>query len=107
MRKYVKPALVISPKNHISNIRVIHDGGVENLSDTFSIAKVDWDDEEKVAVRWNVGRNEWDDIEKEKGKTKCKGMPMSRLPVWFILPDELVNRDSEIWKMIDKSMQKK
>ena len=101
MRNYKKPEEVNSPKNHISNVRVIYDGGAKNLKDTFSVAKVEWDGEDKIAVRWNVGRDEWDI--NEKIKKVCSGMPKSRqYPVWFILPDELVNRNSKIWKKIEK-----
>ena len=95
---YTPPGTVTSPQDYVSNVQVIFDGG----PDRFSVAKLDWDGQPCIAIRWNVARREWDDPDKESGKTTAVGMPSSRgYPVWFILPDELLKRDSEIWKTID------
>ncbi len=96
--KYTPPSTVTSPQDYISNIRVIFDGGV----DSFSVAKLDWEGEPRIAMRWNVARREWDDPEKQSGKKVCVGMPSSHgYPVWFVLPDELASKDSDIWKQIE------
>lgn len=80
---YVNPLNVVSPRDCVSNVNVIFDGGEES----FSIAEMDWEGTNAVGIRWNVASREWDDSEKLAGKKECKGMPVSRTyPVWFILP---------------------
>ena len=94
---YPSPNTVISPQDYISNVRVIYDGG----ESSFSLARLDWEDEPRVAMRWNVARREWDDPEKTSGRKKCVGMPSSHgYPVWFVIPDELLDRDSAICKLL-------
>ena len=98
---YTKPQDVTSPQDLVSNIRVIFDGGDNSIS----IAKIEWEGDDCFAARWNVARREWDNPEKQQGKT-CVGMPTSHgYPVWFILPEELLNRNSEAWKAIEKTQQ--
>ncbi len=81
---YVNPLNVVSPRDCVSNVNVIFDGGEES----FSIAEMDWEGTKAVGIRWNVASRECDDSEKLEGKKECKGMPVSRTyPVWFILPD--------------------
>ena len=71
---YVKPDLVTSPKGRISDLEVIYDGG----EGSWSLARMKWDGEESVGLRWNGGSD--DHI----------GNPQSRgVPTWFILPDEI------------------
>jgi hypothetical protein len=47
---YVRPQEVLSPKNHVGGVvEVIHDPGENRMS----VARIIWDEEEVVAVRWN------------------------------------------------------
>jgi hypothetical protein len=94
---YTAPANVIGPQDYVSNVHVIYDGG----QDSVSIARLDWEGNQVFAMRWNVARREWDDPDKASGSKVCLGMPSSRgYPVWFVLPDEMLNPDSEIWQHI-------
>lgn len=97
--KYFKPEEVKSPQDFISSVTEIYDGG----KDSFSLAKVVWEGEDCLAIRWNVARREWDSKEKINGEKKCVGLPSSHgYPIWFILPKEIVDRNSDVWKKIDK-----
>ena len=99
--KYAPPSTVTSPQDYISNINVLFDGG----DDSFSVAKLDWEGKPCIAMRWNVARRERDDPDKISGAKVCVGMPSSHgFPVWFVLPDEIVNKDSEIWKLIESKL---
>jgi hypothetical protein len=81
---YVDPKTVLSPKGSIADIEVIHDGG-EN---SWSLARMKWDDTPVIAMRWNGGSND--------GRPSV-GNPQSRgYPTWFVVPDEvgeLIERD--------------
>lgn len=55
--RYVDPRNVISPKDAVSNIRVIYDGGDGGIS----VAFIDWNGKETLVMRWNVSFREWDD----------------------------------------------
>jgi tRNA U34 2-thiouridine synthase MnmA/TrmU len=99
--KYKNPSLVTSPKDAISNLRVLYDGGDSSVS----IAKMKWKGQEVVGMRWNVGMREWNDQQKKNGK-ECLGVPTSNgRSIWFIVPDELLNRDSELWNEIDSALK--
>jgi hypothetical protein len=94
---------VTSPKDCVSNIRVIYDGKDGSLPGThpFSLALLDWEGKTCFAIRWNVAQREWDDPQKNSNNRTCAGMPTSRgYPVWFILPDEIIKQDSKIWSLI-------
>ena len=94
---YVNPAQVTSPQDYVSNVRVLFDGGDNSVS----IAKIEWEGKDCFAARWNVAAREWDDPDKRAGKI-CLGMPTSHgLPVWFVLPKELLDRKSKAWEAID------
>jgi hypothetical protein len=96
---YVNPNAVKSPSDFIENIQVIFDGG-EN---SYSLAKAEWEGRECFAIRWNVARREYDDPEKQADRKICIGMPSSHgYPVWFILPEDLLDRNSEIWQRIEE-----
>lgn len=98
--KYVKPNLVTSPRDFIGNVEVIYNGGAES----FSLAKIEWEGSPSYAIRWNVARREWDDPVKISLKKECVGMPSSHgYPVWFVIPDEFLDKDSEIWKLLESS----
>jgi len=70
---YTPPSSVNSPKDCVSNVQVVYDGGDKSVS----VAKLDWDGEPCIAMRWNVARREWDDPEKKSGKRMAVGMPTS------------------------------
>jgi hypothetical protein len=94
---YTAPTNVIGPQDYVSNVRVIYDGG----EDSVSIARLDWEGNQVFAMRWNVARREWHDPDKVSGSKVCIGMPSSRgHPVWFVLPDEMLDPGSEIWQQI-------
>lgn len=68
---YVSPAEVLSPKKRVGRIlEVIHDPGENGMS----VARILWDEEPVVAIRWN-------------GNSKQPlGNPMSRRqPTWFVV----------------------
>jgi hypothetical protein len=70
---YVRPEEVLSPKSRVGEIlEVIHDPGEGGMS----VARIVWDNEPVLAVRWN-------------GNTKQPlGNPMSRRhPTWFVVDD--------------------
>lgn len=100
--KYRKPEKVLSPRDAVKGVNVVYDGGEGSIS----VAKILWYDKEVIGVRWNVAMREWDDEDKIKGK-ECLGMPTSTgHPVWFIVPDEFLDKDSELWKEIEKGLNK-
>ena len=68
---YVHPEEVLSPKKRVGGIlEVIHDPGDNGMS----VARIVWDDEPRLAVRWN-GNSE-----------QPLGNPMSRRqPTWFVV----------------------
>jgi hypothetical protein len=71
---YRDPKTVQGPKKHVSNVRVIYDGG-EGRS---SVAELEVDGEPSVGIRWN-GSDEAGPL----------GHPQSRgNPVWFLVPPE-------------------
>lgn len=94
--RYYNPSEVTSPRDHVSNVRVLFDGGVRSVS----IAEIEWDGDDVFVMRWNVNNREWNDTEKLKDKKICVGMPSSRgYPVWFVIPaaqrrdiDDIINR---------------
>jgi hypothetical protein len=89
MYRYHDPTTVLSPKDCVSDVTPIFDGAVNNGA--FSIAKVKWNGDPKIAVRWNVTEREWDDQNKINGSTVCVGEPNSRgYATWFILPNDLL-----------------
>lgn len=80
---YHDPHTVLSPRDFVSNVRVLHDGGVGS----FSVALIEFEGVDCLAMRWNVARREEDDPVKISGQKICVGMPSSRgYPVWFVLP---------------------
>ena len=77
---YITPDLVVSPKSMVSDLEVIHDGGEGD----WSLAKMKWDGEEAMGLRWNGGSGKPGSVD--------IGNPQSRgIPTWFILPDEIAN----------------
>ena len=98
--RYHDPRTVISPKDYVKNVRVIFDGGTGKSP--FSIAKIEWEGNDCVAMRWNVARREYDDPNKKSGKDICIGVPSSRAkPVWFVIPIiDLLNPNGEVYKKL-------
>jgi hypothetical protein len=91
---------VTSPRDCVSNVRVLYDGGQNSVS----VAIIDWEGQPRFAMRWNVALREGDDPEKQSGRKVCAGMPMSRgHSVWFIVPDEMLDKNSEVWEAINKA----
>jgi hypothetical protein len=77
---YIDPRTVLSPKNSVSDVEIIFNTGP--TSNSWSVARLRWDGEPAVGIRWNGG---------EEGGTK--GNPQSRgNPTWFIVPVELAER---------------
>ena len=100
--KYYAPNDVTSPKDCVRNIEVLYDGG----DDFVSVASLDWKRIPSIAMRWNVAQREWNDSEKKKGKKECVGMPSSHgYPVWFILPKELFDQQSDLRQAIEKYLK--
>lgn len=103
--KYKDPNKILSPQDAVENLQVIYDGGDSSVS----IAKIKWYEKEKkvTGIRWNIGMREQNDIDKKNGK-ECVGFPSSRgYPTWFILPDDFLNKKSELWKKIDEIKEQK
>ncbi|HXB22310.1 MAG TPA: hypothetical protein VNV88_13055 [Candidatus Solibacter sp.] len=76
---YVDPKTVLSPKGSVSDVQVIFNVGP--VEGSWSVAKLVWQGESAVGIRWNGD---------EKRKT---GTPQSRgNPTWFIVPWELAPR---------------
>ena len=91
MHKYYNPSQVTSPKDCISNVVPVFDGGIG--ANPFSIALVTWDGEVRIGMRWNITLREWDDANKVSGSIISVGEPNSRgYPTWFILPKVLLEQ---------------
>ncbi len=72
---YVKPEEVTSPRDSVSNVEVLYDGKDGNCS----IARLLWDGEECIGIRWN-GTDE-----------SPNGYPSSfGYPCWVVLDDDAV-----------------
>lgn len=71
--EYVNPSEVISPKNKISQLKVLYDG----QDHSFSLASFLWEGVLSLGIRWN-------------GFGENIGNPVSRgYPTWFVIPHEL------------------
>lgn len=94
--KYINPADVISPKDLISNVEVLFDGGNES----FSMARLTWYGTDGCyAMRWNVSNRELDNEQKANGNIPCIGLPQSHgHPTWFILPEVIKDYIDDIKK---------
>lgn len=68
---YLRPQEVLSPKKRIGGIlEVVHDPGEDGMA----VARIIWDSEPVIAVRWNGNSRQ------------PLGNPMSRRqPTWFVL----------------------
>ena len=81
---YVDPKDVKSPKNKVSDLCVIYDGGEAQ----WALAQMKWGDDLIIGLRWN-------------GTSKEPiGNPQSHgIPTWFILPDEIANIIYPVFKL--------
>jgi hypothetical protein len=74
---YVEPATVWAPKASIRSVEILYNskpGGPGG----WSVARVNWEDENRIGIRWNGGEG------------PGVGNPQSRgNATWFILPNEL------------------
>ncbi len=70
----IQPNDVISPQQHWRLEKVVYQGDPES----FSVAIGKWDDQPRLAVRWNA--TDWRPL----GNPSSSGHP-----TWFILPDKL------------------
>jgi hypothetical protein len=78
---YIDPKTVISPKNKVSDVRVLFDCGPVDYS--WSVARLTYDSQERIGIRWNGDEKE-----------SKKGVPLANAhPVWFIVPDEIEGRN--------------
>jgi hypothetical protein len=79
--EYITPNNVRSPKDSISDLEVVYDGGESGDEDQegYSICHMTWEDgKSRMGIRWNGN---------EKGPV---GNPQSRgIPTWFILPEKV------------------
>lgn len=96
---YHKPETVLAPRGTISEVEVIYDGGEHD----WSLARLKWNGEPQVAIRWNGGRQNTippTDI-------PSVGTPSSRgYPTWFLLPEEfgeLIEKNLQWFKKLSKS----
>jgi len=91
--RYKTPNEVKSPRDAISNVDVLFDGGIDSVS----VARLTWFGKQVLGMRWNIALREWDDLDKESESKECLGMPVSRgYSTWFVLPDEMFDENSPL-----------
>lgn len=96
---YVDPTTVIGPQDLIDDVDVLYDGGEDGVS----IARLTWNGTPVIAMRWNVAQREWDNPDKANEAQTCMGMPVSNAhPVWFILPHEMFDPSTEVYRVMEK-----
>lgn len=73
---YIDPEMVLAPKGRVENLDVVFDGGEHS----YSVARMNWDKNPALGVRWNGGEGEG------------LGNPQSRgIATWFILPKDIAD----------------
>lgn len=88
--KYNPAATVVSPRKYVRNVRVLYDGGP--IHGEFSVARLEWNGNEVLGIRWNINENEAIDPAKISGSKVCLGEPNSRgKSTWFVLPDSFID----------------
>lgn len=86
MFKYHPSQTVISPRDCVSHVQVIYDGGA--IPGEYAVARLDWNGQPTMGIRWNITERELNNPAKANGTIPCVGEPNSRgYPTWFILPD--------------------
>jgi hypothetical protein len=74
---YVEPATVWAPKASIRSVEILYNSAPGGPGG-WSVARVNWEDEDRIGIRWNGGDG------------PGVGNPQSRgNATWFIVPDEL------------------
>lgn len=106
MYKPKDPAKIFSPKDCISEVKVIFNG---THKDNYSLAIVKWKGINKIAIRWNINQREWNNQDKKNGLVECIGEPNSRgYATWFMLPPpflrSLISGNGEIVDVIKESL---
>jgi hypothetical protein len=77
---YIDPKTVLSPRGSVSSVEVVFNTGPGGQS--WSIARLMWEDQPAVGIRWNG----------EDGNERGVGTPQARgNPTWFIVPAELAD----------------
>ena len=100
--RYRNPHQVTSPRDFLEVIEIIHDGGDKGAS----IARINWEGNPAIGVRWNIARSEYEDESKKFGQRECNGMPSCYgHPQWFVMPEELLDRKSDTWKTLERTLQ--
>lgn len=88
---YKLPQTVLSPVKNVKNVRVLFDGG--NTHGAYSVARLKWNGNEVLGIRWNINENEAGDPKKISGAVTCLGEPNSRgYSTWFVLPDDFIGK---------------
>lgn len=78
---YTDPRGVTTPRGRIRNLEVLYNGGAQDDDSGWSLARMLWDGEEALGIRWNGG-----------SEGDSKGQPTSRgYPTWYILPQEIMD----------------
>ncbi|MBZ9730775.1 hypothetical protein LB467_13855 [Salegentibacter sp. JZCK2] len=86
--KYNLPNTVLRPTK---NVRVLFDNG--NFHEAYSVAILEWNNNDVLAIRWNITENEAKNPEKMKGSEVCVGEPNSHgYSTWFIIPDDFIKQ---------------
>lgn len=78
---YVDPRTVQGPKSHVSNVRVVYDGGESGSS----VAELEWDGKPSIGIRWN-GWNGGNNERQPLGNPQSRGHP-----TWFHVPEEFAD----------------
>jgi hypothetical protein len=108
--KYTLPDRVINPEGKVEIIDIIYDGNDGNHERTevdVSLAKIKWEGEPHLAIRWNIAINEYEDKDKVCGTTRCVGMPVSNgQPEWFVIPKETFNINSAFFRDVVEKLAK-
>lgn len=107
--KYNLPNTVLSPVKNVSNVRVLFDNG--NFHGGYSVAILKWNDNDVLAIRWNITENEAKDPKKISGTSVCIGEPNSHgHSTWFILPNDFIQQilnNTELNNKIKQYLNKK
>ncbi len=75
---YISPETVLSPKGRVEDIDVLYDKGPMPAS--WSIAKLKWDDADRIGIRWNGDDDHLVGTPQSRGKA-----------TWFIVPPEIAD----------------
>jgi hypothetical protein len=75
---YISPETVQSPKGRVADIDVLYDTGPTPAS--WSIAKLKWDDVDRIGIRWNGDDDHLVGTPQSRGKA-----------TWFIVPPEIAD----------------